>query len=138
LKNGSNSWKETNHKKMRNLKKRIEALEAQEAQRYTDANCICHRYGAAMFHTNEEYEGAKKIPCPIHGYRRWKFAFIGVLRITEPLEPAERHLCHCPPMLQRTIMEEGRDLTPEEWKAAQQQYEDWWTEDIKSRNPAAR
>ena len=113
---------------MRNLKKRIEALEADEARRYEDQNCICHRFGGADFHTNEEYEEAKKIPCPIHGFRRWKKAFIGVLRIDQPLHPSERHLCHCPPMLQRTAMEEGRTLTPEEQKEADQQYLEYYNQ----------
>ena len=117
---------------MRNLKKRVEALEAEQALRYEDAKCICHRYGMVSFHTREEHDEAKKIPCPIHGLPRRKFAFIGVLRITEPLAPAERHLCHCPPMLLRTIMEEGRDPTPEEWKSGQQQYEDWYMEGVRA------
>ncbi len=116
---------------MRNLRKRIEALEAEEARRYEDENCICHRFGGAMFHTDEEYEEAKKIPCPIHGFGRWKIAFVGVIPITQPLAPAERHLCHCPPMLERTILEEGRDLTPEEWRLAQKEYEEWCMEEVR-------
>lgn len=117
---------------MPNLKRRIETLEAEEALRYEDANCICHRYGIASFHTQEEHDEAKKIPCPIHGFRRWKLAFIGVLHITQPLAPAERHLCHCPPMLQRTIMEEGRNLTPEERKLANQEYREWYTQEVRA------
>ena len=133
---------------MPNLKRRIETLEAEEALRYEDANCICHRYGIAIFHTQEEHDEAKKNSVPDSWISPVETTFIGVLHITQPLAPAERHLCHCPPMLQRTIMEEGRNLTPEERKLANQEYREWylqevrasqlaWEEEIKRRDLAA-
>lgn len=110
---------------MGNLKKRIEALEADEAQRYADKTCICYRVGIASFHTHEECDEATKIPCPIHGFKRWKLVFVGALRLTDALEPQDRHLCHCPPMRSRTAIEQGYNLTPEEEKLAGEEYIQW-------------
>jgi hypothetical protein len=120
---------------MRKLQKRIEALEARETQRFTDANCICHPWGVAEFHTNEECNEARKIPCPVHGVPRFKRAFI-TLSPEIPLMPAERHLCHCEPMRRRTAWEQGRViLTPEEEKLADKEYRDWWYREVKKEIP---
>ncbi len=47
------------------------------------------------------------------------------LRIDEPLHPADRHLCHCPPMIRRQAAEEGRTLTEQEERVAHEQYAAW-------------
>ena len=51
-----------------------------------------------------------------------------ILPIWEPLHPADRHLCHCPPMLRRQAAEEGRTLTEEEERLAGEQERAWWEE----------
>jgi hypothetical protein len=92
---------------------------AKAAKRFADENCICHP-GMAQFHTNEECNEARKIPCPVHRVPRFRRAFI-ILSPEIPLMPAERHLCHCEPMLRRTAWEQGRVLTPEENKLTDQE-----------------
>jgi hypothetical protein len=99
-----------------NITRRIKALEEKAAMQFADENCICHP-GMAQFHTNEERNEARKIPCPVHGVPRFGKAFI-LLSPEIPLMPAECHLCHCEPMLRRTAWEQGRTLTPEENKLA--------------------
>ena len=84
-----------------NRASRIKALEEKAAKRFADENCICHTWGVAEFHTDEECDEARKIPCPVHGAPRFKRAFI-TLSPEIPLMPAERSLCHCEPMRRRT------------------------------------
>ena len=110
---------------MSDRKKRIKALEEKAAKRFEDENCICHPWGVAQFHTNEECIEARKIPCPVHGIPRFKKAFI-TLWPEDPLMAAERHLCRCEPLRRRTAKEQGYVLTPEEEKLADQEYADWW------------
>ena len=110
---------------MANLRKRIEALEEQANRRFVNRNCICHPSLFAMFHTSEEADEARRIPCPIHGIPRFRTSFI-TLNLRDALMPAERHLCHCEPMRERTAIEQGRTLTPEEAKLGKQEYLDWY------------
>jgi len=107
------------------LRKRIEAVEQIYGERRRIKDCIC--LVGARFHTSEEADGAFQIPCPIHGKPRFKFCMI-TLPISEPLHPADRHLCHCPPMLRRQAAEEGRTLTEEEEQLAHEQEHAWWEE----------
>ena len=86
------------------LTRRIEALERTRAERWKAKHCIC--LTDARFHTDEEAREAYVIPCPVHGRRVFKCCFID-LSIQVPLHPADRHLCHCPPMLARQAAEEG-------------------------------
>jgi hypothetical protein len=87
--------------------------------------CICYPYYDASFHNTEEMEKALGIPCPTHGKPRFR-ACIVHLGIDAPLAPADRHLCHCPPMLLRSAAERGRVLTGEELNRAQAQYIEYW------------
>jgi hypothetical protein len=104
------------------LQKRIEILELRRTKTRVAANRICYPH-EARFHTTEECEQARAIPCPVHGCPRFRYSFID-LTIKQALAPADRHLCHCPPMLWRQADEEGRILTPAESEIANQQYLD--------------
>ena len=106
------------------IRKRIEVLELRRAKVLIAAKCICYPHGAS-FHTTEECEQARASPCPIHGFPRFRFALI-TLTIDQALAPADRHLCHCPPMLARQAEEEGRVLTATEQRIAAKQYDDYW------------
>jgi hypothetical protein len=108
------------------LLKRIETLEGQLLRARQARECICYPYGAS-FHNVEEMEKAREIPCPVHGKPRFKVDACSVhLGIDMPLAPADRHLCHCPPRLWRTALEQGRALTGEEAERARaQDIENW-------------
>src|ERR1035438_1261617 len=108
------------------LLKRIEKLEGQFSPVRESAGCICYPFGGS-FHNIEEMEKAREIPCPAHGKRHFREgACIVHLSIDMPLAPADRHLCHCPPMLLRSAAEQGRILTREESRRAQDQYIEYW------------
>ncbi len=112
------------------LTRRIEALERTRAERWKAKHCIC--LTDARFHTDEEAREAYVIPCPVHGRRVFKCCFID-LSIQVPLHPADRHLCHCPPMLARQAAEEGRTLTAEEQELANQQHQEWWENEFRTK-----
>ena len=72
---------------MPNRTTRVKALEEKAAKRFEDKNCICHPSGVAQFHTNEECDEARKIPCPIHGFGRWKMVFVVYFASTSHWHP---------------------------------------------------
>lgn len=119
---------------MKLQKKRIEALEQRQARRREIKDCTC--YQDARFHTLEEARAGFEKPCSTHGRPRFRSCFID-LNIDRPLAPADRHLCHCPPMLARQAAEEGRELSNEEQQLAKVQYHEWWQEQYRSLMGAA-
>jgi len=109
-----------------NLRKRIEKVqEALLIRRAKD--CICSN--DARYHNSEESAAARRIPCPVHGKRRLE-CYIDLPITMALLDPPDRHLCHCPAMLERQAEEEGRDLTPEERMVAEAQFQAWWDKQI--------
>lgn len=109
---------------------RIEALERTRAERWKAKHCIC--LTDARFHTDGEAREAYGIPCPVHGRRVFKRCFID-LSIQVPLHPVDRHFCHCPPMLARQAAEEDRTLTAEEQELANQQHQEWWEKEFRTK-----
>jgi hypothetical protein len=66
--------------------------------------CNCKR--VTNFHTAEELEAIRNVPCPEHGVRNLGFAIYRTQWL--PLDKEDRQFCKCPPSAWREFLEGKR------------------------------